>query len=146
VHDGYGATALYTSASGASELALLLIEKGANVNTRTGVYIDGPGNKTPLQMAVGNPNILAALINAGANLDDQDSNGATALHRAVMAESIASVKLLLDAGANPELRDKRERRPVDWIKRDSESITERFILKLLTDYHSKHNKTEQSNR
>lgn len=130
--DGYGATALYRSAGDETGIALLLIEKGAKVNTRTGIYIDGPGDKTPLHRAIRHPDNLAALIQAGAALDAQDSHGSTALHGAVRVKSIASVKLLLDAGAKTGIRDKEGRVPADSIvEMDSMPAEERLILKLL---------------
>lgn len=128
VDDGYGATALYQSAGGGSGV----VEKGAKVNTRTGVYIDGPGDTTPLQRAVRQPEDLAALIQAGAILDAQDSTGRTALHAAVSFANLASVKLLLDAGAKPDIRDDGGFKPSDLItERERMPPAKRLILKLL---------------
>src|SRR5262245_42181777 len=61
--DGYGATALYDAIyAGYDELALLLIESGANVNTKTGIYIDGADAITPLHRATQNPRVLKSLL------------------------------------------------------------------------------------
>lgn len=46
---------------------------------------------------------LAALIKAGAPLDSQNVNGATALHYCASSGKSDLIRQLLDAGANPEL-------------------------------------------
>ena len=63
------------------DVAKLLVEKGADVNARYAKTI-------PPRQAQGNINV---------------SPGSTALYRAVRAIDLASVKLLIDAGANPSL-------------------------------------------
>lgn len=106
VDDGYGATPLYNSAAGKSDLLLLLVEHGARVISKTGVYIDGPGDETPMHLAIHSPDNLAILIHEGAALNATDSEGNTALHRAVQADELASVKLLLDAGVDQTIKNK----------------------------------------
>jgi hypothetical protein len=44
---------------------------------------------------------IRILLNAGADLQARDKNGATALHRAVRTRCVAAVCCLLDAGADP---------------------------------------------
>jgi ankyrin repeat protein len=63
------------------DIAKLLVEKGADVNARYTKTI-------PPRQAQGNINVAP---------------GSTALYRAVRAIDLASVKLLVDAGANPSL-------------------------------------------
>jgi len=46
------------------------------------------------------------LLAAGADVNAQDKNGATALHRAVRTRCVAAVRVLLKAGANPTRRNK----------------------------------------
>jgi hypothetical protein len=46
------------------------------------------------------------LLAAGARVNAQDKNGATALHRAVRTRCAAAVRFLLQAGGNPTLRNK----------------------------------------
>jgi ankyrin repeat protein len=49
-NDGYGATALYEAVYLKKlELAKLLLRFNAAVNTKTGIYIDGSGDITPLR-------------------------------------------------------------------------------------------------
>jgi len=134
IGDGYGATPLFNCAAEKSDLALLLIQHGARVNSKTGIYIDGPGDKTPLHLAVHAPENLAALIHEGAELDAADTAGNTALHSAVVAGELASVKLLLMSGADPTLRNKAGKRPADYLN-DGEfaSVMERAVSRLFRD-------------
>lgn len=49
---------------------------------------------------------IRCLLDAGAEINAQDKNGATPLHRAVRTRGAAAVKCLLDAGADPSLKNK----------------------------------------
>ena len=114
LHDGYGATALYQAVYGcrrreAAQIAFALLAAGAEVNTRTGVYIDGPGDTTPLHRAIGSPDLVKALLDRGARVDAVTTHGDTPLHWAVRHRDIGCAKLLLAAGADPNLRDKEGR-------------------------------------
>lgn len=61
--DGYGATALYEAIYNSyDEMALLLIEAGAKVNTKTGIYIDGTGDITPLHRATDSPRVVGVPV------------------------------------------------------------------------------------
>jgi ankyrin repeat protein len=46
------------------------------------------------------------LLDAGAEINAQDKNGAAALHRAVRTRCAAAARFLLKAGADPTLRNK----------------------------------------
>jgi ankyrin repeat protein len=46
------------------------------------------------------------VLDAGAEVNAQDKNGATPLHRAVRTRCAAAVKFLLDAGADPKIKNK----------------------------------------
>jgi hypothetical protein len=50
--------------------------------------------------------MIRLLLDAGANINAQDKNGATPLHRAVRTRCAAAVKCFLDAGADPKIRNK----------------------------------------
>ena len=54
----------------------------------------------------GNSDVLALLLKNGADINAQDDMGYSALSEAVSVRSPESVKLLLNEGANPELKDK----------------------------------------
>lgn len=85
------------------EVIRLLVERGADPNAA-----DKRG-WTALHFAARDQKAEAAraLLDAGAEVDPRDSDGATPLWRAVMSGSSAEVvRLLLEAGADPEAQDK----------------------------------------
>jgi hypothetical protein len=74
--DSHGATALYMAVDADKpRLVRLLLEYKANPNTRTGVYIDGPGNSTPLHRAFHSPEVYQLLIDHGADPTAKDGMG-----------------------------------------------------------------------
>jgi ankyrin repeat protein len=62
---------------------------------------DSPSWNTGRQAAM-----IRLLLKAGSNIDAQDKNGATPLHRAVRTRCADAVKCLLEAGADPTIRNK----------------------------------------
>jgi len=76
--DGYGATALFDAISERKlDLANLLLLFDANVNTKTGIYIDGPGDITPLHEAYWSAELTKLLLDKGADRTAKDSRGRT---------------------------------------------------------------------
>jgi ankyrin repeat protein len=55
--------------------------------------------------------MIACLIDAGADINSQDQNGATPLHRAVRTRCADAVQCLLNAGCDPSLRNASESSP-----------------------------------
>ena len=75
--DGYGKTALAAATPRDEEVALLLIESGAKINTSTKCYIDGPCDITPVHSATASLKILEAMLKRGGKVDAVDSRGET---------------------------------------------------------------------
>jgi ankyrin repeat protein len=77
-HDGHGATALFEAVDRDKiEVAERLLKNGANPNTKTGIYIDGPGDMTPLHRACHSRELLQLLLDHGADASAKDSEGRT---------------------------------------------------------------------
>jgi len=97
-----GETALHLVAAGRDSLWLgFLLQRGANPDIR-----DGRGN-TALMIAtqLGWTDGIQTLLARRAGVDVTNSSGETPLMRAVQNRDIASVRLLLAAGANPSKPD-----------------------------------------
>ena len=57
-------------------------------------------------MSYGRWTTIRCLFKAGAEIDAQDKNGATPLHRAVRTRCATAVRCLMEAGADATLRNK----------------------------------------
>ena len=79
-----------------------LLTHGASVSAT-----DSRWNKTALTWTaeIGSPSTLKVLLSHGANVHHQDKQGSSALHYAGANARNESIKLLLDAGADPNLLD-----------------------------------------
>jgi cytohesin len=86
---------------GQTDIADLLIAKGANVDAR-----DKSG-ATPLHQAAlkGNLAFATLLLQHGADVNARDGDGATPLHNAALSGRRELAALLLDKGADREARD-----------------------------------------
>lgn len=86
-----------------TELVELLLLKDAKVD-----LVAENGDTALIRAAAGNvePQVLKALIDAGAELDAQNDEGSTALMNAADRENLENVRVLVLAGADVNLRDK----------------------------------------
>ena len=106
------------------ELAKLLIEQGAEVNK--------PG-WTPLHYAAtkGHIDIMRLLIENSAYLDAESPNGTTPLMMAAYYGTPQAVKLLLEEGADPLIKNKLGLSAMDFAKqsthKDSQDYIEAFV-------------------
>jgi len=109
--DGYGSTPLDFSMDArnpaSEELALLLLSRGADPNSRVGIYIDdyGDGFATPLHAAAacGLPRVVRALLDRGAKVHAKTTGGWTPMHDAV-SEPVA--RMLAEAGGDLDALDR----------------------------------------
>jgi hypothetical protein len=109
-----GDTVLHIAAAGYRvEIARMLLAAGADPgsagNRRRSQplhYASDGSPESPSWNAKRQVALIRLLLKAGSNIDAQDKNGATPLHRAVRTRCAAAVKCLLDAGANPAIRNK----------------------------------------
>ena len=100
---GDGMTALHWAAlNGDAELASMLLFAGANVGAKTRI-----GGYTPLHLAaqIGNASVIAPLVAAGAQVGMLTATGATALMQAAHSGSADSVRILLENGADPNIKE-----------------------------------------
>jgi hypothetical protein len=109
-----GDTALHLAAAGYRvEIARSLLAAGADPNSamnhrQSGPlhyaadgYINGPDWDAKRQVQT-----IHCLLDAGADINAQDKNGAAPLHRAVRTRCAAAVRCLLKAGSDPTLKNK----------------------------------------
>ena len=109
-----GDTAMHLAAAGYRvEIIRLLLAAGADPNAATNHrhssplhyaadgYITGPAWDAKRQVKA-----VRCLLDTGAEINAQDKNGATALHRAVRTRCSEAVRCLLEAGADRALKNK----------------------------------------
>jgi hypothetical protein len=121
-----GDTPLHLAAAGyRAEIVGLLLAAGADPNAagnhrRSGPlhyaadgYVSGPWN------ANRQVKTLRRLLDAGADINAQDKNGAAPLHRAVRTRCAAAVRCLLEAGAEPALKNKSGSTPFHLAVQDT---------------------------
>jgi len=128
--DSFGITPLMNAAGNNSLKAIeLLLARGAAVNAvskpeaNTSVK-KGPialGNFTPLLMAApsAGPEVIKALLDAGAKVDAQDVRQMTPLMLAIATDHPDSrvVRMLLDRGADPQRKDRDGTSVSDWARK-----------------------------
>ena len=118
-----GDTALHLAAAGHRvEMTRLLLAAGANPNAsrnhRRGspMHYAADGQITePTWNPEAQVQTMRILFDAGVDINAQDLNGATPLHRAVRTRSAAAVALLLSLGAAPALKNKSGSTPFHLV-------------------------------
>ncbi|GJP92688.1 MOSC domain protein [Aspergillus niger] len=104
--DTVGTPLLYAVRDQNSDLINALLDRGADPNQR-GTIVEEGKPSFPLLIAAenGNPEIIDSLLRAGSILDDQDSEGFSALHVAAACRTSDGLKSLLHKhGANMNMR------------------------------------------
>lgn len=115
---------MFASLNGQLDLARLLISRGADVNK--------PG-WTPLHYAAtrGHLALMNLLLEHHAYIDASSPNGTTPLMMAAFYGTPSAVKLLLEAGADPLLKNEQSLTAIDFAQRnqrqDSADIIAAFV-------------------
>ena len=117
------------------EIILFFVEQGARLEAGTADRQTGIGDRTPLHYAVylssRKAENTAALLEAGANVNARDNSGHTPLMLAVRRQNAEVVNILLDAGANAQLRNRRKEIAFDYARGKSEWIDHLSTYKRL---------------
>jgi ankyrin repeat protein len=119
VQDSFGATPLFCAfVVGKNDAAIQLMENGADVN----ICIGGPLIQTALYVAAvyGDLTIIYCLIQAGANVNMQDSFGAKPLILAVAKGKTEAAILLMENGADVNLCTSGDRSMSAFLYRSTE--------------------------
>ena len=102
-----------------SDIVAGLIERGADVNRANAVDENGEGGNTPIWFACqgnnpGDPEIVALLINHGADIDARGENGWSPLHMAYQWGHVELASILIEKGADTSCVDNDRRSPLEW--------------------------------
>ena len=117
---------MLASLSGLLDVAKQLIDRGADVNK--------PG-WAPLHYAAtkGHVAVMDLLLENHAYIDAASPNGSTPLMMASMYGTASAVKLLLEAGADPLLKNEQGLTAIDFAYRDSRTESAEIIAAFVRD-------------
>ncbi len=125
--DQKGNTPLFKAAT-TEEFAIvkMLLKAGANINERNEF------RQTALMWAAykKNPGVVEILLKAGANIELKNDADCTAL---ILAEDVNSLSLLVEAGADLDVKDKGGRRALDWAQKNQNQNEMATLLKTAMD-------------
>jgi ankyrin repeat protein len=108
----YGETAIIiASSSGNKAMVKMLLDKGANPNITNEGY-----TAIIYATSYGFVEIVEMLVENGADVNQIHLDGTTPLINAVLSDDGEMVKLLLDKGADPAIKDYGENTALDYAK------------------------------
>ena len=108
----------------------LLLKKGANLNTRV-KHIYDHESITLLHAAARadvNAERVTFLLDKGADVDELDNEGRTALHHAAQNGEVEVIKVLLDRGAEIDALDKDNRTPLHFAATERRTGAVKLLL------------------
>lgn len=119
---------MLASLKGNQELAIKMINKGADVN-KTGW--------TPLHYAAtaGQVSIISLLLDKNAYIDAESPNGTTPLMMAAMYGTSAAVNLLLQEGADSTIKNQQKLTALDFAQRGSRPDAIKAIAASIKNRH-----------
>ena len=131
---GHGDKALIAASEGGdTEMARLLIDKGADVNARDS------SKYTALIRAAekGRAETAEMLIDKGANINDADKFGFTALIRASQYGKADAARLLIDKGADVNAMNKKDESALVWAVKNGKADVARVLVEAGADVDAK---------
>ena len=113
------------------DVARALFEAGADANARAGQYTG-----TPLHSNIASPEIVALLLQHGADPALSTEDGVTPLHAVAGTEHVDVARMLIDAGADVNAADSRGSTPLDGTC----CCQELAVIRLLLEHGADPNK------
>ena len=71
--------------------------------------------------------LASVVLETGANIDEQDRNGNTALHYCVYSQNAELLKFLLEKGANPNIQDNNGNTPLLLDVKGNKKFTDELV-------------------
>ncbi len=117
-----------------AKVVKMLVDAGAKVKGQG--YIVSAAKSLTGSLFAELPEVFDILIKAGADINERDSSGATALIGYISIFHITDrdadfIKFLLDAGVNARLRDKQGKRAIDYVAQQKPNIKGTRVYKML---------------
>ena len=113
---------------GLLEIVELLLEKGANVHSKS-VYQHTPLQIATLSSSRNCPSIISTLLKHSARIDVPDYIGNTALHLATKSGKTGIVMKLIKKGANVNARNNDGRAPLHFAAKSGFNKITEFLVK-----------------
>ena len=148
--DKYGYTPLKVAAyniNNSVELAKLLLEQGADVNTKDNDGdTDNENGDTPLHVAAHHNSIELAelLLEHGAEVNTKDINKVTPLHVAARHKNVELAKLLLEHSAEVNTKNKNGVTPLHVAARHNNVELAKLLIEQAAEVNTKNNDGDTS--